>query len=147
MKLYPMLIDDAVREQLADLAARAELHPVPHDRLRLLSQLSRDPAASSVKAAHMAQMTAQSLDIPTCYCVTYSIELQPEPLGRCRHMSLSITTPGAQLPHPVAVWEVATLLGFWGELCECDSIYPETLTQGNAINLVQRMKRPDPEKT
>jgi hypothetical protein len=147
MKLYPLLIDDAVREQLIDLAARAELHPVPMDRLRLLSQLSRDPGASSVKAAHMAQMTAQTIDIPTCYCVTYSIELQPEPLGRTRHMSLSLTTPGARMPHPVAVWEVAALLGFWGEFKDVDHVYMEKLRQGDAVNVVQRMVRSTQEST
>ena len=135
MSLYPLLIDDEVRAKLAQLAALAEADPVPMARLRKLTRDPKDP----LKVAHMAQMNAQSLDIPTCYCVTYSVEEQP--FGLARHMSLSITTPGAKLPHPAAVWEVAQLLGFWGAIHSCEAIYPERLTQGEAINLVQRFER------
>jgi hypothetical protein len=130
---YPMLIDKETQQALAQLVARAEANPVPIERMMTLSRDFSDP----LKAAHMNQMTEQTVYIPTCYCVTYSVEEQP--FGQCRHMSLSITTPGARMPHPVAVWEVARLLGFWGDSIEAvDHAYPETLTQGEAINLIQR---------
>lgn len=132
-KMYPMLIDEDLRARLRDLAKKAEQNVVPMLRL---AQLTENPKGPGLEA-HMQQMVAQTMDIPMCYCVTYSVEEQP--FGLARHMSLSITTPGARIPHPVALWEVACLLGFWGNLCDCDSVYPEPQTQ--AINLVQRMAK------
>jgi hypothetical protein len=98
-------------------------------------------ALPGVKAAHMAQMTRQSVHLPADFLVTLSIETG-QPVGTCRHMSMSVGHPD-RLPSPHAVWLVAEVLGFWGSLADC-AVWEEALTQGAAINLVQPIR---PETT
>jgi len=130
-----LVIDDALKAKLADLKKRAEENPVN------IREVAEKVKTTMGKAVHMGQMSAQTVDVPLSYCVTYSIE-EGQPIGTVRHMSMAIVVPNGRVPHPMAVWEVAKLLGFWGEITDCDHIYPEKLKQGEAINLLQRMERP-----
>lgn len=129
-----LLIGPDERKALQDLAARAADAPV---YMPTLTQRIKTPEG---KAAHMEQMTAQSVDIPMGYGVTFSIEVG-HPLGACRHLSVYINDAPDKLPHPAAVWAIAKELGFWGEIEQCDGIWPEKLRQGQSINLVQRMEQ------
>jgi hypothetical protein len=124
-------------EQEAALAALRELatrHPVA------MPELLRQLKTPRGKRLHMAQMTRQSIWIPTAFLVTFSIETQ-HPAGTCRHMSVSSDVPG-RLPSPEAVWMIAATLGFVGGLNLC-KFWIEELDRGQhtgqteAVNLVQ----------
>jgi hypothetical protein len=90
------------------------------------------------KRAHMAQMDAQTVDLPMTYLVTFSIE-NGHPIGTCRHMSMSSTRKG-RAPNQYAVWMVAEELGFVVGLETC-TVWTENLQRGAeraiAINVVQ----------
>lgn len=140
MGLRPMVIDEAVKTRLSEIAKLAEENPVD---MPALMESIKTPTG---KHQHMRQMTAQTMEIPFGYMVTYSIETG-QPVGDCRHMSMSVDNPN-NMPHPVALWEIAKLLGFWGELSDVDGMYPEKLfrgvdeAMGLAINIIQRKQRP-----
>jgi hypothetical protein len=125
----PLLIGLPEREALTQLRGLAAEHPV--DMTHLLKRL-KDPAQ---KAEHMAQMTRQSVAIPMDYLVTFSIELG-HPCGTCRHMSMSVGKVG-RVPNPQAVWMIAEILGFTGDLNECMTWQEELQGHGMAINVVQ----------
>lgn len=88
-----------------------------------------------IKAAHLAQMTAQTIQIPADFMVTFSVETG-HPAGVCRHMSMSVGKAG-RVPSPQGVWMVAEEFGFVGSLEEC-TVWKEDLNgHGIAINVVQ----------
>jgi hypothetical protein len=129
-----LLLTPAIVHTLHELAKRAAEQPL--DMPSVIEQLKTPEG----KAKHMDRMTALSVDIPTDFCVTFSIE-HGHPIGTCRHMSMSVGQAG-RVPNQPAVWIVARELGFWGSLEACDGIWAEKLVQGEAINLVQRMEPP-----
>jgi hypothetical protein len=128
-----LMIGPDEKTLLAGLAKLAAEHPV--DMPALLERIQTGEG----KHRHMQQMTMQTIELPVGYSLTFSIE-DGHPAGRCRHMSMSVEDP-TKMPHPAACWMVAKELGFWGELGDCDGVWPEALRQGAAINLVQRMER------
>lgn len=127
----PLFIDDNVKTDLAILRAKAAGLPVNMiDVARLLM-------TKQGKREHIGRMEKQTVVIPGPwpFYVTFSIETG-HPVGTCRHMSMSILRKG-RVPHPVAVWMVAELLGFQGGLETCKT-WLERLSDGrDAINVVQ----------
>lgn len=118
--------EEAALRGLRELAARSPVE---------MQSLAARLATPEGKAAHMRQMTAQTIELPFGYMVTFSVE-SGHPIGAARHMSMSSPAEG-RVPRPEAVWIVAELLGFAGSLEQCVS-WPETLEgHGLAINLVQ----------
>jgi hypothetical protein len=128
----PFIIGPNERAALADLRDRAAIHPVD---MPTLMKAIKTPAG---KAAHMAQMNEQTVEIPINFLVTFSIE-NGHPSGTCRHMSMSSGAIG-RAPTPGAAWMVAEELGFIGSLDYCH-VYIEDLQRGDgrrhAINIVQ----------
>jgi hypothetical protein len=127
-----LLIGPHERKQIAQLVAAAQEKPVNMvgitERLKL----------PKLKAAHMTQMTAQTIDIPAGFMVTFSFETG-HPCGLCRH--LSISRSNNRLPHPQAAFMIAQEFGFWGDdLTSLDGVWVENLKgHGDAVNLVQRV--------
>jgi hypothetical protein len=132
MSVAPLIIGPHEKAALAELRQLAVQHPI--DMRALMSRIHTPDG----KRAHMDQMNSQTIDIPTVYLVTFSIE-HGHPIGACRHMSMSSTRNG-KVPVPQAIWMVAEELGFVGglELCE---VYKEDLQRGPgraiAINVIQ----------
>lgn len=124
----PLIVGPKEKAALADLRERAASSPVDVKWLMDAIKLPK------VKAEHSRQMTAQSVDIPMGFWVTFSIETN-HPCGTCRHMSMSSARSG-RLPTPEALWMVAVELGFTGRIEDC-VVYPEKLKQGDAINVIQ----------
>jgi hypothetical protein len=106
-----LIIDAWHKTRLEALRALAEDNPV--DMKTLTAQLETPEG----KARHMEHMSGQTLAIPAAFLVTFSIETG-HPCGTCRHMSMSVQTEG-RLPNEYAVWMVAELLGFTGDISEC----------------------------
>lgn len=126
----PLIIGDAEKTKLRELRELAAKHPVDMRGIEARLKLPK------TKAAHMAQMTAQTIDIPMAYQLTFSIETG-HPGGTARHMSMSVQRAG-RLPNQYAVWMVAELLGFVGGLDQCDHVWLEDLKgHGEAVNVVQ----------
>jgi hypothetical protein len=87
----------AHRENLATLVARMNKEECPGD----------DPG-------HV-------LEIQDGYRVVVSVEQQPDPVGWCFHVSVSVwpTTGDKIYPHPIAVHEIIKMLGITGQPPQC----------------------------
>jgi hypothetical protein len=132
MAATPLILGEVQRQALAQLRELGDANPV--DMLPLLERLKTPEG----KAAHMRQMTAQTIPIPAAFLVTYSLELR-HPAGTCRHLSVSVERP-RRVPSPEAVWMLAVELGFTGTFESCYA-YPEDLQRGAgraiAVNIIQ----------
>jgi len=128
----PLIIGEHQKAALADLRRVAAEHPI--DMPNLMQRIKTPDG----KRVHMDQMNDQTIDLPTTYLVTFSIE-NGHPIGTCRHMSMSSTRKG-RAPSPEAIWIVAEELGFIGGLSACE-VWSEDLQRGAeraiAINVVQ----------
>jgi hypothetical protein len=131
--MTPLVLGPEQLYLLETLRIRASAHPV---RMKGLIEKLAEP---TYKAAHMAQMSRQTVVLPFGFCVTFSIELE-HPAGTCRHMSMSSPAPG-RAPSPEAVDLVSKELGFVGGY-RCCTVWLEDLERGGvqkqkAVNLVQ----------
>lgn len=138
MNTRALLIGPEERAKLNALAMLARSRPV--NVITLKERLKN----GQEKVRHMTQMTEQSIELPVGYSVTYSVETG-HPIGLCHHMSISVDDP-EKMPNPHAIWMVAQELGFWGQIQDVDGLWREQLTQGMAINLVQRVAPPQGAK-
>ena len=129
MTATPLVIGPVELAALAALRERAAEHPV--DMPRLVEAIKNPDG----KAAHMRQMTRQSVRLPVDFMVTFSIETS-HPIGTCRHMSMSSGKPG-RLPTSEAVIMVAEALGFVGGLGTCTHWIEDLEGHGRAVNIVQ----------
>lgn len=130
----PLLITSEIKAKFAKMREVAESLPID---IKELMETIKVPA---LRAQHMRKMRLQTVEIPGPYAfyVTYSVE-DGHPVGRCRHLSMSIDREG-RVPSTAAVWMVAGDFGFTGELCTCEAIWVEDLSDGGkAVNLVQKM--------
>lgn len=133
MTTAPLILTQQVIDALHGLHATAVRTPVD------MPTLLRTIKTPQGKRRHAAQMQLQTIEIPGPwrFMVTFSIETG-HPAGICRHMSMSIARDG-RVPHPAALWLIATHLGFTGGLEACQT-WPEPLQgHGVAINMVQPM--------
>jgi hypothetical protein len=132
--MSPLIISQEVIAVLQRLRDLAPLHPV--DMPTLLGVIETPDG----KRQHMAQMSAQTIEIPGPwpFLVTFSIETG-HPIGTCRHMSMSIARAG-RIPNPIAVWMIAEHLGFIGGLEACQAWPEELQGHGMAINIVQSIE-------
>lgn len=122
-------------EEKAALKALAEKAMAEQVDIKLVMERINDPI---FKAAHMDQMTAQTIKLPFDFMVTYSVEYNHPDGNRVRHMSMVSPIVG-RLPTPHAVMMIAAELGFVGEFpnIQMDHMYLEDLTQGQAVNALQ----------
>lgn len=118
----------------AEQIALSDLHDLAFKRPVDMPTLMESIKTPSGKAVHMAQMTEQSVELPVGYVVTFSIE-DGHPVGRCRHMSMSVNREN-KLPNEYVVWAIAEILGFNGMLSDC-AVWLEDLKQGQAVNVVE----------
>lgn len=129
MSATPLLIGPAEREALQALRELAAASPID------MSILLKVIGTESGKAAHMRQMSEQTVCLPTNFFVTFSIE-HGHPVGTCRHMSMSVGSKEL-VPRLEAIWMVAKELGFVDSLESC-KVWIESLQgHGNAVNVVQ----------
>lgn len=134
-----LLINDAVRAEIARIVAHAAANPV--DPKEALLHASRD--IDDFKQ-FMWQFT---MDIPDGFRVTFNHEHQPS--GLCRHISLSVDTPNA-LPHPEAIYMLCAEFGMGDlkamqerrELSTVIRTWVESLGARKAVNIVQLITSP-----
>ncbi len=127
----PLIIGPAEREALAELRSRAAASPA--DVLEVMETV-KTAVGLEQHRKRMAKLT-ELIPGPWPFYVTYSIETG-HPIGPCRHMSMSIARKGRS-PNEHAVWMVAELLGFTGDLGHC-AVWLEDIGGGDkAVNCVQ----------
>lgn len=132
--MTPLLIGAKQKQAIRAVCALAEANPI--DMLQRIEQLQTEVG----KIAHMAQMTGQTIELPTAFLVTYSVELG-HPAGKCRHLSVSIEREG-RVPSPEGVWIIAQEFGFTGQIKDCARIWLEKVEGGgDAVNLLQAVER------
>jgi hypothetical protein len=131
--LAPLVLTQPALKSLHDLAAQAAALPV--DIQALVAKI----ATPDGKRAHKAQMSEQTVVIPGIwpFLVTYSEETG-HPIGRARHMSLSIDRPG-RVPSLHAVWLIAEILGFRDSLETCHLWIEDLEGHGKAVNVAQEI--------
>ena len=128
----PLIIGEAQRVAFAKLRDYASAHPLDMQEVVRLTETREG------HAKHVRRMKRYTLEIPTAFVVTYSIETgHPDPKASiCRHMSMSSRRKG-KVPTPDAVWMICEELGFRGSLQRC-AIWQEEIGGGDvAINVVQ----------
>lgn len=124
-----LILGQDERKLIQALIALAQSNPVD---MQAVVKVNTEAQAK----AHMQQMLAQTIDIPTCYRVTFTIEHGHPGALWARHMSMS-TTRSDRVPNPSALWMVAEEFGFTGSLEHC-VVYHEEYEKGCfAINVVQ----------
>jgi hypothetical protein len=129
MAASPLILGETQRAALAQLRQKAAAEPI--DVLAVIERC-KSPRG---QAEHLKRMETYSIEIPTAFVVTFSIETG-HPSGTCRHMSMSSERRG-RTPTPEAVWMIAEELGFHGGLERC-SVWKEDIGQGDvAINVAQ----------
>jgi hypothetical protein len=134
MAATPLIVGEAQRQALHKLRALAAANPL--DMPTVMERLKTRAGT----AAHMRQMTKQTIDIPLAFSVTFSIEVG-HPVGTCRHMSMSSDRTG-RLPTPEAVWMIAEELGFVDSLAACHFWFEDvqggaSSKRKQAVSLVQ----------
>ena len=62
-----------------------------------------------------------------------------QPIGLTRHLSVSTSSDGDQIPHPVVVQEIMQMLGFSGSIKSCNVFQESLQGGGEAINLIEKI--------
>jgi hypothetical protein len=134
--MRPLMIGPGEREAIARVKQAALEKPV--DVATLPARL----ATGEGKMLHMAQMTAQSIELPIGFFVTYSVEVQP--VGLCHHISISTDGGPGRVPNPYACEMIAHEFGIPGGFADWDRAWPEELKghRSTAINIVHLMGLP-----
>jgi len=73
--------------------------------------------------------------IPADFRVVYSVEEQPNPLGRCRHLSVSVSREG-RVPHPASLKMIAEELGFRNDAMVDFAMYQQLEHGGNTPDMM-----------
>lgn len=88
-----LVIDQPTRDRIAAIKAYALEHVYTRNRLEHIMAMGESVGCSK----------EHCIEIPMGYRVVYSIEDQPEPIGRCTHMSFSLDGPKGAMPALEAV--------------------------------------------
>ena len=127
--MRPLIIDENGRRLITDLCARAAAAPVAMDEL---TKLMETPGGAE---KHMARMTAQTIELPVGFVVTYSVETG-HPAGTVRHLSVSVDADD-RLPSRHAVVMIAEEFGFAGGFTDWFIWREQFANRGVAINVAQ----------
>lgn len=117
MHISPILLTRETVAALRDLAQRAEAKPV--DMGAIAAALSAKDRATC--EPYFEQTAAQCIRVPNGMIVTYTVE-NGHPCGTIRHMSVDLENPQPNTAAaPQACWEFAKVLGFVGDLADCET--------------------------
>lgn len=129
-RLHPIVLNE---EDMEKLAAFKESIGTPHPKVLALDDRPKDWQRS---------MASEAVVIPMGYTAAVSFEQQPEPLGLCMHLSISVDNPG-RVPHPVAVDMLAKAFGMHYDNVYPRHLWPEEFEPGHiAINILEPVEWP-----
>ena len=121
-------IGNEERAQIAALVKKAQEHPVTLEMLK--RQMEKSPSLT----CHTTRYSEFHIKLPVGFSVVLTIEHQP--MGVCRHLSVSISRPG-KLPHPAAVSMVMEEFGFQRQLSDCHFWSEEFDANCRSINVLE----------
>lgn len=126
--MRPFVIDEAFTAKMSQLRQYAKAHPFSFPDLVRMSK-GEIPAVGN-DPSHV-------VNLPFGFRVVLSYEEQPEPLGWCWHLSVSVPDP-TRLPNPLTIETILQTLRL-PPLCE-GHVYPEHLPNVNmhAINVITK---------
>lgn len=115
--MRPLILDEQIQKHIDAAVARAKLHPLPISEAELLAvkHLQDLPDDGEVKLTERPPgwqrgVASERVLIPFGFEAAISFEVQPEPLGLCAHLSVSVEQPG-RVPHPIAMEMLAKAFG------------------------------------
>jgi len=128
--MRPLIIGSAQKAQIAELREKAEGNIMDTEAMKTAAAADIDRFRQS--------MVDQSIELPSGYLVTYSLERQPDPqLGVVQHVSISVDAPN-RAPHPAAVNMILAAFGM-ATIDQSLSVWIEDVSRTEkAINVVQR---------
>lgn len=131
--MRPLVINEAVRQDVADLIERAKTWRFDFPTLKKIAAgVLPAPGDDSRFVCH----------IPIGYRCVFTHEMQPH-AGWCRHLSVSVSgsdnSPGP-IPGVDPVHEISKLFGFKNGMFSADHMYREELPDGGvAVNFIQKV--------
>ncbi len=132
--MNPVMIDDTVREGIKQLRDLAFANPVALETLKAAAERMNINDHTTRDSEFDALQDRFAILVPMGYKVVFTVEHQP--MGMCRHLSMSSPTPG-RAPIPAAVQMVMDEFGFEHPLQECH-VYPEKFGDNwVAINVIE----------
>ena len=129
MKMRALIIDDDARVNIKSLVEHAEAHRVSR---RMITRAVEDPKYA------IGNDASYSVIIPMGYRCVFSIEDQP--IGWCRHLSVSVENPDPEtpLPSPESIVVLMREFGFRGSLVGT-LVGRVWIEEQRAINVVEKM--------
>jgi hypothetical protein len=109
---------------------REEAVRKPVDVRTLRSRLATEKGRTAIRD----QMTAQTVEIPVGYLVSFSIEIGHPDHGVARHASMSVE---GHSPIREAIWWIVRELGFVGCLDDCYIWNERLIGHGEVVNVAQ----------
>lgn len=113
MAVRALIIGDAERALIAEAVRRAREHPVSFDEVRRF----KDAVPQDRPHLRLADRRMEPRRVPMSEGVELpggfrcAISFEQQPIGLCRHLSVSVDTPGP-LPNLLAVGMIAEAFGF-----------------------------------
>jgi hypothetical protein len=136
-----LLIDDAVKAQIEIAIAEARKHPRPLDEIMATRHdVSGGTLKLSDRRPDLKPRPGVGVEIPVGFLAAISFEQQP--VGLCRHLSVSVDGAPGAMPHPVAIMAIAKEFGMPVEIDELKGVQgaafwvEEFKPEQYAVNLV-----------
>jgi hypothetical protein len=129
MRTAALIITKEIRNELRRVQEFAAMNIIDQDRLESIRRGELPPPGDQ---------EGFIVYIPRGFRVVYSMEVQPDPLGLCHHLSVSLEQ-GAHLekyPHPAAVEAIMNEIGFEGGIKHCVAYLEEENFSANIIQPV-----------
>lgn len=123
--MRPIIIDDGVKNQIAEVIEYAQQHVYTMDNMLDVLNGDMPPAGDNPNLV---------VNIPHGLRVVYSEEEQQ--IGRCKHISVSVNTPG-KLPNPVVVEEVLKLFKIESPMYDCVINVKDITPEHQYIDIVE----------
>jgi hypothetical protein len=135
-KTRVLFIDDAKQHEIDAAIARAITKPIPLETIKALA-IPDKPRVMLADRRPGSERTIASENVEIALGYRAAISFEEQPVGLCRHLSISVDAPGL-LPSPESVVMIAEAFGFRGPILNASMFWVEEFEPGReAINLVQ----------
>jgi len=123
-----VIIDGTVKEKIKSIIEHAEKNITTQEQLKKVMRGEGNP---------VGDFSEFTVLIPTNVKAVFSFEEQPEPIGLCKHLSVSVALKN-RVPNFTAVMMVMQEFGFKNKLTDC-ILFTENFGDGNqvAVNVIE----------
>lgn len=151
-----LLLNPTIQRHIDQAIERARLHPLEltdadMKRLEPLKEqlgegVGKTLALEDRPEDYQRRQASEHVEIPFGYLASISFEVQPEPLGMCKHLSISAPDAG-MVPNQFAVQMVAEAFGMLKEGYPRHLWFEEFAPGHLAINIVEPVEWPAKENS